>query len=465
VRTIAIELNDAGILALDETGLLAPASPGYALVDGGALRTGTDALDRARLKPRQVNNRFWDRLDTTPLSPPFPDGLSDADLAHTHLKQLWDSLQSAAGGVILAVPGWRSDAQLGLALGIARSCQIPVTGLIDAGLAACARGYPGHTLLHVDLELHRTVLTELEQDQEIVRRRVEVTQHAGLVSLHEAWVKLIAETFIQRTRFDPLHAAATEQQLYHRLPHWLELLRGGESAVVAMKAAGKEHSVELTRQQAVAAVNPLYEHILQLVGLLKRAGEPATVLLSHRMAELPGLEARISELQDTEIVTLPAAAAADGALCHAEDLESRDETLPFVTRIPRTSRRIEQLVPRSRPKPAPALPKMPPTHILHNGLAYPLTRQPFVVGVSIPDQGRGINLTGPIAGISRSHCSVYRAGKRVVVEDQSSYGTFLNGQRIEGKARLAAGDRLRLGSPGIELQLIAVAKSDETSKP
>ena len=54
------------------------------------------------------------------------------------------------------------------------------------------------------------------------------------------------------------------------------------------------------------------------------------------------------------------------------------------------------------------------------------------------------------------HCSLQRHGDVVLVEDHSTYGTFLNGARIEGSAPLAAGDRLRLGTPGIVLQLIAV---------
>jgi pSer/pThr/pTyr-binding forkhead associated (FHA) protein len=43
-----------------------------------------------------------------------------------------------------------------------------------------------------------------------------------------------------------------------------------------------------------------------------------------------------------------------------------------------------------------------------------------------------------------------------VVEDHSTHGSFLNGQRIEGKADLVTGDRLRLGSPGIEVVLLRV---------
>jgi pSer/pThr/pTyr-binding forkhead associated (FHA) protein len=50
---------------------------------------------------------------------------------------------------------------------------------------------------------------------------------------------------------------------------------------------------------------------------------------------------------------------------------------------------------------------------------------------------------------------VLLSGAEVVVEDTSTWGTFVNGERIASRAVLAAGDRLRLGTPGIELQLIA----------
>jgi pSer/pThr/pTyr-binding forkhead associated (FHA) protein len=63
-------------------------------------------------------------------------------------------------------------------------------------------------------------------------------------------------------------------------------------------------------------------------------------------------------------------------------------------------------------------------------------------------------------GLSRRHCSLFRSGGSVMVEDHSSYGTYLNGRRVEGRAAASIGDRLRLGSPGVELMLIAVAQDD-----
>ena len=81
-----------------------------------------------------------------------------------------------------------------------------------------------------------------------------------------------------------------------------------------------------------------------------------------------------------------------------------------------------------------------------------------VVGVSaeIPPGARGFNVAGALQGVSRRHCSIYRNGQGVIVEDHSSFGTFVNGARVQGRATLAAGDRVRIGTPGEELHLITV---------
>jgi len=461
VPTLVVELNDAGVLARrdpDPAGAEPAPSPGYALIDEDRLLTGGEAAARARLKPRHVNNRFWSELDTTPLSRPFPDHLTHADLAHAHLAALWGEVGSGVDCVLLAVPGTQSSHQLGLTLGIARECGMPVAGMVDAAVAAASGGYPEARLLHLDLQLHRTVLTELSQGAEIERRRVELSRHAGIAALHDLWAKRVAELFVRGTRFDPLHVAATEQALYDRLPDLLELLCREESVLFEMEAGGGMHSVRLTRSQLAAATDAAYEGIVQLVRLRKPARERATLLLSHRAAGLPGLRERLDAIADTGIVSLPQGAAAGGALEGRDRIRSPDEALPFVTRLPASG-----TVPPPREEGAAkstVRPDQRPTHLLHLGRAYPITERPFVLGVAIPAGSRGLNLTGATAGVSRNHCSVYRGGDRVLVDDHSTHGSFLNDQRIDGVAELAAGDRLRVGSPGIELQLIGTADDD-----
>ena len=70
---LALELSDAGILvrgSSETPPAAAAASPGFALLESGTLVVGTEARDRARLRPRLIHNRFWDRLGTEPLPRP-----------------------------------------------------------------------------------------------------------------------------------------------------------------------------------------------------------------------------------------------------------------------------------------------------------------------------------------------------------------------------------------------------------
>ena len=139
------------------------------------------------------------------------------------------------------------------------------------------------------------------------------------------------------------------------------------------------------------------------------------------------------------------------------------DELPFVTRLPA---RPVVAPPPSAPRggghaePGPARSPDAPTHVLLAGTAREIRDEPLVLGQALPDGVRGIRLDDAGEGISRSHCSLFRRGEETLVEDHSSHGTFLNGERVEGRAALAVGDRLRIGSPGVELQLIKVAKDD-----
>lgn len=476
MAVLAIELNDAGIRTAKDTepGMEAyPASPGIALWDGDALITGREASRRARLKPRWSHDRFWQELDTTPLPSPFPPNVRRADLVHAHLEEIWSATKSNVDDVLLAIPGSFSTEQLGLILGIARSCEMPVTGMVDQGVAASLLADKSATLVHLDLHLHRTVATKVRRGTTVERIETVVDDQAGMVSLFDAWVKLIAQIFVRTTRFDPLHRGETEQVLYRRLPEWLDELREKESTVLKMEGTDKDYSVELTQEQIVSAAQPFLERIAQLARSTQKAGEPATLLLTPALADLPGLVESLRD-SDADVVSLPAAAAAMGALKAKTSIRSasdQGEALSFITRLPVGTPPSEEARPRGKWAP----PKIDhaadidsgswPTHVLCDGLAHAITSRPLVLGLEIPADERGIDLStlsGSTAGISRSHCTIYELDGGVVLEDHSSYGSFLNDKRVEGKATLAAGDRLRLGTPGIELRLIKVADSNGT---
>ena len=97
----------------------------------------------------------------------------------------------------------------------------------------------------------------------------------------------------------------------------------------------------------------------------------------------------------------------------------------------------------------------PATHVIEGGRAHAIDERGIVIGHG-PGEGRRIALAGTGEGISRLHCTLERAGGRARVRDHSRYGTFVNGERVRGEAELGAGDRLRVGSPGVVFELVAV---------
>jgi pSer/pThr/pTyr-binding forkhead associated (FHA) protein len=48
----------------------------------------------------------------------------------------------------------------------------------------------------------------------------------------------------------------------------------------------------------------------------------------------------------------------------------------------------------------------------------------------------------------------------VWLDDHSTYGTFVNGDRVTGRVELRASDRLRVGSPGVECELVRAVDDD-----
>jgi hypothetical protein len=470
VSLAALELHDAGLLVVGESELdtpLAPPSPGYVLLDGDKLLTGAAAASRERLRPRHVRNRFWSEPDGPPPGRPFPDEMTRGDLAHAHLEFLWKAIGAGIDEVLLVVSGAHTGPQLGLILGIARAAHVPVSGLVDAATAAAVHPWPGERLLHLDLHLHRAVVTELVRTGDVVRGRVEVAEGDGLVTIRSALARRVAALFLRDTRFDPLHSAETEQRLYDALPYWLNRLRGEDGFDLRFDTAGSERKIELTRERLAGAVDKEYERIARSVGAVKPAGEPTTLLLTHAACAFQGLESRLAKIGNLRIVALPQTASAAGALLARESIRTTGEALPFVTRLPLREGYAPALRPLpASPRAAPATEALPelPTHLLLEGVAHAVTEVPFVFGTAIPAAGRGLNLGAPARGISRSHCSFYRRENDVWVEDHSTHGSFLNDARVEGRSPLAVGDRVRLGSPGVEILMIRLADDDGPSQ-
>jgi FHA domain len=455
---LALSLIDSGLVLArrrgDDSEILTE-TPGVAILDDTATLTGADALQRLRLNPLFAHSNFWRALSVEPLVRPSTLARTTADIAFAQAQTLLG--QYLSEGVLLAVPAGYSREQLSLLLGVVNETGVRVAGLVDAALTAASLQPAPARVLHLDIELHQALLTVLEHSGAALKRsRYEIALRHGALDLQQTWMQFIAAQFVRKTRFDPLHEAGAEQRLFDQLPVWLKSLGDAERITLSMQFGDRALEIELERAQFIAAAEPHYGELLRLVQGSRVAGLPIELRVSERIAALPGLLERLATLRDCAIQVLPRGAAALGALQYAAAIQRPADALALVYQLPtpRADSARESVDPESTPAP------LRPTHVLFNGRAWRVSERPLVIGWSVDAGARALTLPGAAPGISRSHCTLVRRNGAVIVEDHSTYGSYLNDERVAGRTVLTVGDRLRLGSPGVTLELIQLVNDD-----
>jgi hypothetical protein len=457
---LALELIDSGLLlarSRGEDGEVLSEAPGFAVLDDDRTRTGSEAAERVRLKPLLAHTTFWRALSTEQLTRPSRLARTTADIAFAQAEAVLGPYRGES--VLLAVPAGYSREQLGLLLGVINESGVSVAGLVDAALAACSLEPAPARLLHLDLELHQAILTVLEysggERPGLKRSRYEIALRNGVLDIQQTLMQFIAETFIRKTRFDPLHDASTEQHLVDQLPAWLGQLREQEQITLSMQFGDRPLEIEIERTQLIAAVERHYVELLRLVQGARVAGMQIELRLSARVATFPGLVERLGTLRDCEIRVLPHGAAAIGTLRHEATI-ARPDSLALVYHLP-IARAAGGEASAAQPDATPA--PLRPTHVLFQGRAWRISEHPLVIGWSV-DAGRSLVLPSASPGLSRSHCTVVRRNGAVMIEDHSTYGSYVNEERVALRTALTVGDRLRLGSPGVTLELIQLVNDD-----
>jgi hypothetical protein len=465
---LSLELIDSGLVLARSGGQgsdVLVEEPGVALLEEQSTVVGAEAARRVRLRPLLAHSNFWRAIGTEPLTRPSRLVRTTADVAFAQAQALLGRFKQENESVLLAVPAGYSREQLGLLLGVVNETGVPVAGLVDAALAACALQTAPARVLHLDLELHQAILTVLEYTggdrAGLKRSRYEIAPRHGVLGIQQTWMQFIAESFVRKTRFDPLHDAGTEQRLVDGLPQWLAELQDKERINVAIQFSDRPLEIEVERAQLIAAAEPHYAELQRLVQGARVAGMRIELRLSHRVASLPGLLDRLQTLRDCDIQILPAAAAALGTLQYEAAIRRSPDSLALVYQLPvPRAASVDAQSTAFESTPAP----LRPTHILFQGRAWTITEQPLVIGWSIEAGRRGLTLPDAAPGISRAHCSIVRRNGAVVVEDHSTYGSYVNEERVAGRTALTVGDRLRLGSPGVTLELIQLVEDDGAPK-
>ena len=470
---LGLELSDAGIMAAgtDPVKLLQidgadRESPGFALPEKDRLLVGRAAESKARLQPRRFNNFFWDRLTQEPLKQPSPYARNHTEMAFAHLAKIWDQIKGHGNELVVAVPGYWERDQLGLFLGIAEALSIPLKGIVAQPVAASSAPSHKRLLFHLDIHLHRVEIAFIEQGDRLNLKDSVTIEGRGLHELYRTWVETIADEFVHTTRYDPLHEALSEQELYNRLPEVLVVLRHNPFVMFEMTAGHESYRVSLSRDLFSKKSEELFGEIdRQIASIRKRYGradQPVTLQLTHRIARLPGCRELMDSMTDALAIEMEPGSGAIGALNLRDEISAQKARrgVPFLTSRPWQGT-LEAVV---IPSPWPPVPDdmEPPTHILYRNKAYPVSDRPLIIGRGGFQDGVNMTVVGAPAGVSRRHCSIQRRGKEVELTDHSTHGTFVDEIRVSGTVVLKLGQIIRVGTPGEKFQLIACMGIDET---
>lgn len=384
-----------------------------------------------------------EQLVTSTLLPP------GANRAHEIQQAL-----SAAGWLdspcCVAVAANETREKLGELLADCIAERVPVVGFLDSAvLTAGATGLAGVGVV-LELQKYSAVATRVVETSGSYRRAAMLQgQACGWGDLRRACLQQIADTMIRQTRFDPLHEAKDEHYLEDHLQVWLQEVMATGEVQVKLTALGKALDVTLTVDDFTKATEPVLRRLRSVLRDLYLPGVEQYVLIADSILSFPGMQAMLSGFG-----RLPIFSVADGVAARAAatfdttEFKDHEVVLRRQASVPKLSEPRRLLVSESSHY-------RPPSHVLYENRVWSLAT-PISIGRSGDSV---IPVSSGVPGVSRHHCTVLRESGECVIIDHSRYGTWLNEEPVRGRQRLAAGDRIRLGDPGIELSLITV--SDE----
>jgi hypothetical protein len=400
---------------------------GFATLTATGAVFGEQAQQQARLQPLLSFNQFWDQLSLEAIHNGSTKFRHYADFAYHQLLNLRQQASNCQQ-VILAVPASFNREQLALLLGIFQQCAWQVIGLVDSGLAAIVDKASGNAL-YLDIQLHQCLLTQLSSNVavkgKVTVKGSDIVTAAGLTHLYRHWATYLAEQFIAQCRFDPLHDAKTEQQLYDILP---QLLNPTDDDL-NLTLQGKQ--VKLKRQSLKRHSLALFEPLLKAI-----AQHPATdqLFISQRIAAIPEIYQRLNNpviVDDAAIVQN----------CHdlSPHICNHHNQISLITSLPASQQQ------RQIPQPC--------THFLLQDTAYPIGHKTLYISADSAISPS----TMPNAKID-AQFALQPEHNTLTLSLLNSRQILLNGTLASHGAVLNHGDILSVESDGGSLKLINVVE-------
>jgi hypothetical protein len=412
-------------------------------------RFGRAALAAARGRPDEVSLTHWRELGRNEAA-----ARNVALEVHAHLRAL--SVTERVEGVV-AVPA-DLDANALVALrGALSAAGVDTRDFLDsATLTAAAVVDRSHYVL-LDTGWRSATATRVSGGAECIFEEAFVSERANLLDVYDLWLIAVAGALVKNTRFDPLLSLEVEQRLFADLPLLAARAATEGKVEAAVESEGARFAVPVDAQLFADAAQPFYRELARLTRNARIAGQDAALVLPAESRRWPGFLPRLLELEQDGLVIVPAGLAAVAASLQPTDPEAAPRLKRRVARVGAHALTADiEYVASASTSAARALPV---THILFGGDSMRFPEVGLIIGTEEVDNAPHIKLPRAAAGVSRRHCSLRREGERTVLIDHSRFGTWVNGARVRERAAVRPGDRVRVGTPGVEFTLISAAAS------
>jgi FHA domain len=354
----------------------------------------------------------------------------------------------------VAIPPALDPTDLGAALQQWLRSGIRAQGFVDSAAVLAATLPIAHHVLLLDIAQQRATVSVVVMHADAAELRRSVVLAGGMGALLNAWLRLAATTLVQQTRFDPLHNLQSESQLRAKLPAMATQAHLEGRGSCQFETAAESHVLQLSRDQFAAASVDVLRPIGTTLQALAAALGDCSLLVCDTAAELPGMEEVVATAQLPNAYVVPASAIARAASLLPQVHGANASAVQYLTRVQRmnTEGAAMTLIPL---RPSAQHATAPATHIVYQGRALAISDAGIVLGRDATEEF-SLRLPEGLAGVSRRHCTIRRDAGRSVVIDHSSYGTYVDGVRVRGRALLSAGASLRVGDPGLEFPLITL---------
>lgn len=415
----SLEVNDV-LLRLRKNGETCYEQAGVAYLTEETTALGEDALAQLFIHPVQCQTTYWQRMNEDAIEPRTRAIGKNSDLVYNQIADAFSS-----GGVSAQDTGWvvvpsdfDSD-QVGLLYGILEYKHFRPRGFVDAALVAGSKATVSDTAFYIDLQLQRTVVTQLYQhDGQIEVVTVKSLPSAGYLQLVQRWIDTVAQRSLDETRFDPRVAGTTEQQVFDRL---VERISGGNEMVISVEHNGETRTTSLLQNELATSGIDIYDRILSECN-------PGThLLLGEHAIRMPGFIEYVAGSGRTAEVC-PSDGVVETVFRIDDELPEDADVELHKSILRDTSTTASSF--RSRPdvkQPTTASRSQVPTHALLGDAAYPIGAQRTI---SIDD----IEV-----------CALYRADDTVMLRPHDGQETYVNERAINASTIVSSGDHIRIG--------------------